>query len=77
MGTMHSPSDPAFWFHHAQVDRIWHLWQQNPENKEKMSTPSDTKLEPWGEEFTIESVNDISNLDDDSYEYVEPASEEQ
>lgn len=22
-----SPSDPYFWFHHAQVDRIWSIWQ--------------------------------------------------
>lgn len=22
-----SPADPAFYFHHAQVDRVWTLWQ--------------------------------------------------
>lgn len=22
-----SPGDPAFYFHHAQVDRVWTLWQ--------------------------------------------------
>jgi tyrosinase len=22
-----SPSDPVFWLHHAQVDRIWSVWQ--------------------------------------------------
>ncbi|KAL4787873.1 hypothetical protein BJX76DRAFT_268471 [Aspergillus varians] len=22
-----SPGDPLFWFHHAQVDRIWTIWQ--------------------------------------------------
>ncbi|KAL2784991.1 hypothetical protein BJX66DRAFT_347789 [Aspergillus keveii] len=22
-----SPGDPLFWFHHAQVDRIWSIWQ--------------------------------------------------
>ncbi|KAG5983001.1 hypothetical protein E4U55_001000 [Claviceps digitariae] len=22
-----SPGDPLFWFHHAQVDRIWAIWQ--------------------------------------------------
>ncbi|KAK0649934.1 hypothetical protein B0T16DRAFT_492448 [Cercophora newfieldiana] len=26
-----SPSDPVFWLHHAQVDRLWTIWQnQNP-----------------------------------------------
>jgi tyrosinase len=22
-----SPSDPVFWLHHAQVDRLWAIWQ--------------------------------------------------
>lgn len=22
-----SPSDPAFWFHHAMIDRLWWIWQ--------------------------------------------------
>lgn len=22
-----SPSDPVFWLHHAQVDRVWSIWQ--------------------------------------------------
>ena len=31
MGQMSSPNDPLFYMHHAQVDRIWALWQQaNP-----------------------------------------------
>ncbi|KFA68304.1 hypothetical protein S40285_07211 [Stachybotrys chlorohalonatus IBT 40285] len=28
MGPMTSPNDPIFFLHHAQVDRIWWLWQQ-------------------------------------------------
>ena len=31
MSRMTSPNDPIFWLHHAQVDRIWALWQRtNP-----------------------------------------------
>src|SRR4051812_28508064 len=26
---MRSPADPLFWMHHAQIDRIWSIWQQN------------------------------------------------
>ena len=27
-----SPSDPLFWLHHAQIDRLWAIWQnQNPQ----------------------------------------------
>jgi tyrosinase len=29
-----SPSDPYFWFHHAQIDRVWWAWQnQDLENR--------------------------------------------
>ena len=72
MATMHSPADPAFWFHHAQVDRIWALWQQNYPDEIADLSEQDEKLDPWDDEFTIHSVNDISSLGDDSYEYVEP-----
>lgn len=24
---MNSPADPAFWLHHAYIDRIWWIWQ--------------------------------------------------
>lgn len=29
-----SPGDPAFWFHHGMLDRVWWIWQmQDPENR--------------------------------------------
>ncbi|WP_194713462.1 tyrosinase family protein [Noviherbaspirillum soli] len=28
MATMQSPTDPIFWLHHANVDRLWSAWQQ-------------------------------------------------
>ena len=72
MARMTSPKDTAFWFHHAQVDRIWSLWQR--ENLNKMSDLSGTnaELDPWDDQFSIDSVNNIADLGDDSYEYVEP-----
>lgn len=31
-----SPGDPAFWLHHAQIDRVWWMWQnQQPETRTK------------------------------------------
>ena len=31
MITASSPNDPVFWMHHAQIDRMWTLWQEiNP-----------------------------------------------
>lgn len=70
MASMQSPRDPAFWFHHAQVDRIWALWQQ--EHPDKMAELSETEaqLDPWETEFTVDNVNNIAELGDNSYEYI-------
>ena len=29
MAAMSSPNDPIFFMHHAQIDRIWAIWQRN------------------------------------------------
>ena len=38
---MHSPNDPIFWLHHANVDRLWWNWQQSgtktPSNSRRSS----------------------------------------
>lgn len=28
MASMQSPTDPVFWLHHANIDRLWSAWQQ-------------------------------------------------
>jgi tyrosinase len=34
MGDFMSPVDPVFWLHHANVDRLWWLWQRrNPQTR--------------------------------------------
>lgn len=70
MNSMASPRDPAFWFHHAQVDRIWHLWQSNNAGERAHLSGRAAKLDPWGATFTVVSVDDISQLGSDSYVYV-------
>ena len=68
MNSMESPNDPAFWFHHAQVDRLWASWQKShPGQTVTGLSEDDRKLDPWDDEFSVESVNDISDL---GYEYV-------
>jgi tyrosinase len=32
-----SPSDPYFWFHHAQVDRTWWIWQNQDLEKRRLT----------------------------------------
>ena len=67
-----SPNDIAFWLHHAAIDRLWSKWQsQNPSERAYLSG-EDAKLDPWGDEFTVENIDDISNLGDDSYSYEDP-----
>ncbi len=72
MARLVSPRDPAFWFHHAQIDRIWHLWQQKHPDEIANLSETEAELDPWPDQFNIHSINDISDLGPDSYEYVEP-----
>jgi len=54
-GTMNdimvSPADPLFWLHHAEIDRIWNIWQANPGNSGKGPTlhGADARMDPWPE----------------------------
>ena len=52
-GTMNniqiSPSDPIFWMHHGEIDRLWSVWQARPGNAGKNPTLVGAKkiLDPW------------------------------
>lgn len=61
-----SPADPLFWLHHAEVDRIWHRWQQTNPGKKSDITGTDAALDPWWAE-TINTSQDIAVL---GYKYV-------
>lgn len=72
---MHSPTDPLFYMHHANVDRIWSEWQSKQENADKKPTkPSNAdnkwdKLDPWENKWNIDNVHDVSNIGGNSYKY--------
>ena len=68
---MTAPRDPAFWFHHAQVDRLWAQWQKAHPGQMANLAGADAQLDPWQNEFTVENVDNIGHLGDDTYEYVE------
>jgi tyrosinase len=60
MVTTASPTDPIFYMHHANVDRIWYEWQehhlaQNPPNMAEV-------LQPTLVSVPVSSVVDRSNL---------------
>jgi tyrosinase len=46
-----APADPIFWLHHAQVDRIWSIWQASPQGRGKgpSLTGTDAIMDPWPE----------------------------
>lgn len=48
---MFSPNDPMFWLHHANVDRIWAVWQQNMlatnEGVHADHYPPQSDVNPW------------------------------
>lgn len=72
MNLMSSPRDPAFWFHHAQVDRLWAQWQEAHPGQRAHLVGRDAQLDPWQDEFTVESVDNTLGLGHDSYEYAAP-----
>jgi tyrosinase len=54
-----APADPLFWMHHANIDRIWSLWQkQNPNKNPTLSGPNAT-MDPWTvtEQQTRDTLN--------------------
>ena len=47
MEEMHSPADPVFWLHHAEIDRIWSIWQSNHANGHPSLIGPPTIMDPW------------------------------
>lgn len=63
-GTISSPptaaQDPIFWLLHANVDRIWNLWQVTNNGVPSLNG-TDAVLDPWGPTTAI-NVDSISDL---------------
>jgi tyrosinase len=55
-----APSDPIFWMHHGEVDRIWSIWQTNNPGKNPVLTGSDAIMDPWTD--TVSGLASISTL---------------
>ena len=51
MATLQSPTDPIFWLHHANIDRMWSAWQQAGGGR---TTPS-ANSSYWAGTFTYAS----------------------
>lgn len=46
----YSPTDPMFWLHHAEVDRLWHIWQNNNPGLNPPLTGVNKIMDPWQED---------------------------
>lgn len=55
-----SPADPAFFLHHAYVDKIWRDWQKIYPNEMQTIDGVRNVLDPW--EDTIDDAQNISSF---------------
>lgn len=58
-----APADPVFWLHHAQIDRLWSIWQAEPANagKNPQLAGANATMDPWPEtEVQVRSVASLS-----------------
>ena len=55
-----SPVDPLFWLHHAEIDRLWSVWQSTNPGQNPSLTGSNRIMSPWPE--TEVQVRSISSL---------------
>jgi tyrosinase len=62
--TSTSPTDPIFWLHHAEVDRLWEIWRQTHPTPGPLLTGADRVMDPWPE-----SYDDLLNLATLGYSY--------
>lgn len=62
MATAHSPSDPLFFLHHANVDRLWAEWEASSHGSDPPNA-NDT-LKPRGKIISgrIGAVLDIAQV---------------
>lgn len=61
----YSPTDPVFWLHHAEVDRLWHIWQLRYPDFHPALTGNDRIMGPHPEK----SYDQLSSIAALGYSY--------
>jgi tyrosinase len=59
-----APADPMFWMHHAEIDRIWAIWEKANPGKQPTLSGAKAILDPWPENFA-----EVLDLLDGDYSY--------
>lgn len=58
-----SPLEPAFYHHHAQIDRLYFIWQNlDWENRQEISGTATMNNRPPSDEQTLDDVLDMEPL---------------
>jgi len=60
LGITTAPTDPVFWMHHAEIDRIWAEWQVANPGQNPNLLGAAAIMDPWPE--NEEATRDISAL---------------
>jgi tyrosinase len=60
MGTGYSPADPVFWLHHAEIDRLWHIWQLAHSGHSPTLSGNKRIMDPWA--YRPEDLQSIASL---------------
>jgi|GEM_PF-2513536 len=55
-----APCDPVFWMHHAEIDRLWSVWQASHAGQNPPLAGAAAVMDPWSETET--QTRDISAL---------------
>ncbi len=55
-----APTDPVFWMHHAEIDRIWAEWQAATPGQHPNLAGATAIMDPWAENET--ATRDITAL---------------
>ncbi|KAF2686250.1 Di-copper centre-containing protein [Lentithecium fluviatile CBS 122367] len=66
-----SPGDPAFWLHHAMIDRVWYIWQTQDFDKRQQVIAGGTSMMGFNSRAQkLEDVVDIEVLNVDGKSYM-------
>ena len=62
--TSTSPTDPLFWLHHAEVDRLWSRWRDTHATVRPLLQGAQLVMDPWAETY-----DDLVKTDPLGYTY--------